>query len=128
MAQATYTVGQVVGIFRTGSWSTITEGKYTVAQVNKMKVALRNESGHIREFSAKTGCELGEFASKNTYIVSEERYDTQIAQKQAEQAREKSVADIKNFAAKLGRSYVSKDELTILRALLDEAEKFAIIA
>jgi len=123
-----YTVGQVVGIFRTGSWSTMSEGKYTVAQVTKMKVSLRREDGHIREFSLKTDRELGEFASKNTYIVSESRYDQQVALKEAETARSRSVDDIKSFASKLHHRGISPDEIAIMRALLDNAEKFALVA
>jgi len=123
-----YTIGQVVGIFRTGSWSTMTEGKYTVGRVTATKVELRREDGHIREFSLKTDRELGEFASKNTYIVSESRYDQQVALKEADAARSRSIDDIKEFANKLHSRGISPDELAIMRALLDEAEKFALVA
>ncbi len=124
-----YTVGQVVGIFRTGSWSTVTEGKYTVVRVTKMKVTLaRLGDGYNREFSAKTGHELGEFASKHTYIVSEVRYDQHVAMKEADAARARSVNDIKEFAAKLSDRGLTPDQLTMMRALLDEAEKFVFVA
>lgn len=129
MTQASYTVGQVVGILRTGSWNCISEGKYIVTKVNKVRVELaRVGDGYARVFSVRTGNESSEFASKNTYIVSEERLDAHNAQKEAERVREQSIIDIKNAASKLGRYCVSKDEIAILRALLDEAEKFALIA
>jgi phage protein U len=126
---STYTLGQVVGILRTGSWNTVAEGKYTVTKVNKVRVEFTREGGtHARTFSVKTGRELSEFASSNTYVVSEDRYDLEIAGKKAQAKRERAVEDIKSFANKLGRYGVSPDELTIMRALLDEAEKFALVA
>jgi DNA-binding protein H-NS len=125
---SSFTAGQVVGILRTGSWDTITEGKYTINRVTKMKIEMRNEQGHIREFSAKTDRELGEFASKNTWIVTEARYDAQLAQKQAQRLREQAMVDIKKCAEGLSRYGIAPDQLTMMRALLDEAEKFALVA
>ena len=123
-----YTVGQVVGILRTGSWSTVAQGKYTVTAVNKVRVELaRVGDGYVRKFSVKTGKEFGICADKS-YIVSEGRYDQHVALKDAEQARQRSVQDVKDFAAKLHHNGISRDEIAILRALLDEAEKFVFVA
>lgn len=123
-----YQIGEVVGILRNGAYNTSAEGKFTVARVTKMKVELRRMTdGYIREFSLKTGRELGEFASKNTYIISEGRYDLHVNMKEAEAARQRSVQDIKDFAAKLHHRGVSRDDISMMRALLDEAEKFVFV-
>jgi len=124
-----YIVGQVVGVLRTGSWGTVTQGKYVVTKVNKVRVELqRIGDGHARQFSVKTGNELGNFNSVSPWIVSEGRYDEVVAGKTLEQSRQKTVGEIKAFAAGLHHRGVGRDDLTILRALIDEAEKFAIIA
>lgn len=122
-----YTVGQVVGILHTGSWSTTAQGKYTVTAVNKVRVELaRVGDGYVRKFSVKTGKEFGICADRS-YIVSEDRYDQHVALKNAEQARKQSVYDIKNAAERLYAYGISADEITIMRALLDEAEKFVVV-
>jgi hypothetical protein len=124
---STYTVGQVVGIIRNGSWGTVAQGKYTVTKVNKVRVELtRVGDGHVRTFSVKTGKEFS--ICSGAWIVSEGRYDQEVAMQDAVAAREKSVADLKKFAAGLHHRGVGPDDITILRALVDEAEKFAIIA
>jgi len=123
-----YTVGQVVGILRHGSWGITTQGKYTVTKINTVRIELvRIGDGHIRTFSVKTGKELG-ICSHNAVIVSEDLYDKHVAIKSAEDARAKSIADIKAYADKLHHRAVGPDDIAIMRALLDEAEKFVIAA
>ena len=120
-----YTVGQVVGVFRTGSWKTSAEGKYTVTKVNKVRVEIaRIGDGYARVFSIKTGKELTEFGS-NAYITSEAQFDAHVAAEEMKQAREGSIRNIQTAANQLGRYSVSKADLAAIRALLDEAEKFA---
>jgi uncharacterized protein (DUF1015 family) len=122
---STYIVGQVVGILCSGSWSTNTQGKFTVTKVNKVRVELaRISDGYVRVFSVKTGKELSDFKS-NTWIVSEAQYDAEVAAKEMTRAREGSIAAIKTAANQLGRYSVSKADLAAIRALLDEAEQFA---
>jgi hypothetical protein len=123
---SSYTVGQVVGVLRTGSWNTSAEGKYTVTKVNKVRVELGRYvgDGYVRVFSIKTGKELSEFKS-GAWIVSEAQYDAEIAAKEMEHAREGSIAAIKTAASQLGRYSVSKADLAAIRAMLDEADKFA---
>jgi hypothetical protein len=124
--QMTYTVGQVVGVLRTGSWNTSIEGKYTVTKVNKVRVEIArigNEE-RVRAFSIKTGKELSEFKS-GAWIVSEAQFDAHVAAEEMKQARESSIRNIQTAASQLGRYSVSKSDLAAIRALLDEADKFA---
>lgn len=123
-----YTVGQMVGILRTGSWNTNAEGMFTVTKVNKVRVELTNTGGYTRTFSVKTGHEIGSFPSDRTYIVTEDRYDSHVAMVAANALRKQSINNIKNTAAKLTDRGISADEIAVLRALLDEAEKFVFVA
>jgi hypothetical protein len=123
-----YTIGQMVGILRTGSWNTSAEGKFTVTKVNKVRIELTNTGGYTRTFSAKTGHQMGDFPSDRTYIVTEDRYDLHVALKDAEAARKQSINRIKNFATKLTDRGITSDDLAALRALLDNAEKFVLVA
>lgn len=124
-----YTVGQVVGIFRSMGWGTNAEGKYTVTKVNKVRIELtRAVDGYVRTFSVKTGHEMGSLPSDRTYVVTEDRYDQQAALLAAEALRKRSINDIKNAAEKLTSRGISADEIATLRALLDKVEQFVTIA
>lgn len=123
-----YTIGQMVGILRTGSWNTVAQGKYTVTKVNKVRVELaRVSDSYTRTFSVKTGKEFGICADRS-YIVTEDRYDQHVALQTAEATRKQSINDIKDFAAKLHHNGITTDEIAALRALLDNAEKFVFVA
>lgn len=79
-------VGDVVGIFRSGSWSLFTEGKYTVVKVDKVKVVVQRESDkYERTFSAKSGDEKGSSRYHSCWLVSEAEYDAEITSKKAAQ-------------------------------------------
>ena len=121
-----YTVGQVVGVLRSGSWSTVAQGKYTVSKINLRYVELTRADGHTRKFSVKTGHEFGSYTD-NTFIVSEDRFDQHVQVKQLEQHRQQAVVDIRSAIDGVSRYGMSTEDITKIRALLDNAEKFAFV-
>lgn len=79
-------VGDVVGIFRSGSLNLSTEGKYAVIKVDKVKVVIQRESDkYERTFSAKSGDEKGSSKYRSAWLVSEAEYDAEVASKKAKQ-------------------------------------------
>ena len=72
-----YTIGQEVGIIRSGTWGGISEqGIYIVSRSNKARIHLKRKSdGYERIFSAKTGVEKGSDVYRSAEIVSLNEYD-----------------------------------------------------
>lgn len=123
-----YIVGQIVGILRTGSWSTVAEGKYIVTKVTKNKVTInRVTDGYARQFSLVTGRELGQHASTRTYLVNEDRYDQHKAMQQADAQRKEAIANLKGAVNNVG-NYMTAEDVAKIRAMLNEAEKFVFAA
>lgn len=121
------TVGQVVGIMRTGSWDVHAEGKYRVTKVNKMRVTLVDVMGHNeRVFSVKTGEELGLSYPSRRFIVSEDRIDTHNAMMMAAKARDAAARNIENAVKDLSKGYMTKERLATIRAALDAAELLCV--
>ena len=65
---STLQAGQEVSIARSVNWSTSSQGVYKVIKVNKIKVVLERADGVQREFSVKTGKELGTLVHNKSYI------------------------------------------------------------
>lgn len=124
-----YKIGQVVGITRTGSWDVMLEGKYTVTKVNKVRVELTQVGGtHVRTFSTKTGLELGEFASKRTWIITETAYDSKVGMKQADLVRGEAFRKVSKLTEGLsqGRSYITVEALAELKAAVAALDVYAV--
>ena len=84
----TLQVGQRVGIARHASWSILSEGIYTVAKANKMKVTVKRDSdGYERVFSVKRRCEAGaEDRYRAAYLESLETLQAREAEMKVQRA------------------------------------------
>ena len=124
-----YTIGQVVGIARTGSFDVLLEGKHTVTKVNKVRVELTgSNTGRVRTFSVKTGRESGEFASDRTYIITETAFDSHIAMKQADALRSETFRKVSSLTSSMGQgryaSHISRAQLDELKAAVNALESY----
>lgn len=122
-----YTVGQVVGIIRTGSWNVLTEGKYTVTKANKVRIELTHvTSGRVRTFSTRSGNEFVPYGSSMSFIVPEAEYYYRVAALQVGLQRQNALTELKAAVDDIGQHSFSTAEIAKIRAALDAVEKFAI--
>jgi hypothetical protein len=120
-----YTLGQVVGIVRTGICTNVSQGKYTVTKLNKVSIELtRTSDQYVRKFSVKTGKEFGLCSS--AFIVSEQDYDSLLVIEQGRKVRLQATADIRTAVEGIGRNGITTDQVAKIRALLDQVEKSAL--
>lgn len=109
-------VGDKVAIARTGSWSIMNEGVYTVVKVNKMVVVVRREAdGYERTFSVKRRCET---SSTNRYRSA--FLETVDAQEAREESRKKE-REYRQSWADLERAALNRD-LAAAKALVAKLE------
>ena len=126
-----FTLGQNVGIARTGSWDTVLEGLYTVTKVNKVRVELTitHSTGTVstRTFSIRTGLEKGEFVSTRTYLMSEVDYNGSVESKRVRRERECAFDAVRNLAAKVGRCSIAPVDLAALKAAVAALDQYATV-
>lgn len=126
-----FTLGQNVGIARTGSWDTMLEGLYTVTKVNKVRVELTithttgNGADRTRVFSVKTGRESGEYVSDRTYLMSEVDYNASVESKRIVRDREAAFAAVRNLTGAVGRSGISVADFAKLKEAVATLEQYA---
>lgn len=126
-----YTIGQVVGIARTGSWDVMLEGKHTVTKLNKVRVELTGvDSERVRTFSIKTGRELGEFTSDRTYIITSDAFDSKVAMKQAELMRGEAFRKVSKLTEGMGHgrsaAHITVEALAELKAAVAALDAYAV--
>ena len=115
---ADLTVGQEVGVVRSGSWDAITQGIYTVTKINKVRAVLaRKSDGYVRNFSVKTDNELGNYSSRCVWVESIKDYTARGEKQSAERARNATWSNLKNAA--------QKQDLAAIKLFIQELEKNA---
>jgi len=124
-----FTLGQKVGIARTGSWTTMLEGMFTVTKVNKVRVELsRVNDGYVRTFSVKTGRESGQYTSDRTYLISEADYSATLASQEVQRVREQAFATVRNLIErKVGRSGISRSDYITLREAVAALDQYTSV-
>lgn len=107
------TVNSKIAVARPGSWTTHSEGVYTVVKVDKVKVVVsRVGDGHTRTFSVKRRCELPANSFRNAYLETVEEQEARNLRLAAEQALRR--------LWEMGEQGARNKDLTALKAVVAE--------
>ena len=112
MDYSTLKVGDEVAVARSGSWMVHSEGVYTVAKVDKLKVVVRRKSDNYeRVFSVKRRCEMGK---ENSYRSA---YLEPVADKEARERKMERERDVRRAWSDAEQAGRNKDMVALRAAL-----------